>query len=129
MNIQFRPIDRVGCDNLGIAVRLGSWAEHAKPHHDFVLGAGAALRGHLVAVKEHINGDVGVDIIGGQFGLVGGGCDLVADTVGPMDVEVELLHVVEAHGQHLVYHNIGEGIHRVGLWARVELPCDGEVGG
>lgn len=129
MNLQFGSVDLVGGDDGAIAVRLGRWAEHAEPHHDFVLGAGAVLRLLLVAVEEHIDGDVGVDVIGGQFGLVGGGCNLVADAVGPVDVEVEFLHVVEADGQHLVHHDVGESIHRIGLWARVELPCDGEVGG
>jgi hypothetical protein len=70
-----------------------------RPHHDFESGGRGVQRGNVVAVDEHVEGNVGLGADGHEsFGLVGG-IGVSGRVHVPGTADVERLDVVQSAGQ------------------------------
>lgn len=109
---------------------LSSKTNHREPDHDFVLGQGTVLRGVLVGVEEHIEGDVGHQILRVVILQQRGWrlCDgLVSDTICPCEVDVDLLDGAQGLGQVVVDVDVGVSMHRLCLRPLGILPSNKEA--
>lgn len=103
-----------GCDDWLIgAERLSSRPNLGEPHHDFeacfrrVHGLG------LVWVQEHIEGDVGVDRVLLELIKISRRRRVVADTIGPLHIDVDGSYGLEHGREHAAVHlDVREGMDR-----------------
>lgn len=94
-----------------------------KPNHEFELGLGRVLSGRLIAVNKHIDSNVGVEIVGSKIREGRRRCGLIADAVGPFDVDVDFGNAVHSGGNDVgINLDVGESVYRVVLWATGILP-------
>lgn len=83
-----------------------------EPDHDFVRGIGSAPTESTVRAKEHIHTHVGVQASGRQFGRSRDGLVLIANSIVPVDVEVERGEGRQLDGQGVDAElRIGESVH------------------
>lgn len=133
MNIQGNAGNLLGVDDGiggGVSDGLGGGTERGEPDHDFDVGVLAVLGLLLVLVQEHIHGDVGVDVVGGELidvrvGLSG----RVAHGVRPLEVQRDGVDVADGGREDTgVDLDVREGVHGLVLVARREHPCHGPLG-
>lgn len=120
---QYCAIDGMVCNHtVRISDGIGRSAKSRKPHHDLELGSSTVLGGGLVAVKEHIDSNITLKGFAVECGEVSGLGYGVAHAVSPMEIEVDLLHLVKRHRQDIFDLNIWEGVDRLSLGTGIELP-------
>jgi hypothetical protein len=112
------------------AQRLSGKTILSQPNHDLMARQGLVGRLVHVLVEEHIDGYVAIEVAGHERVRVGDGGGVVADGIGPVDVNQQVLDLRnlqrEGGGHEL---GVGEGVHRRRRGALRVAPCCGEAEG
>lgn len=102
---------------------LSRTTKGCKPNHEFELGLGRVLSGRLIAINKHIDGHVGVETVGSKIRKGGGRCGLIADAVGPFEIDIDFGNAVNGGGQYVgINLDVGESVYGVVHWANGILP-------
>lgn len=130
IHLQCVAVQRLsGNRTCGKADGLSSRADGSKPNHKFVLGLGRVLGSRLVAVDEHVDGNVGVEVISCEVGETRGNSSLVTNTVGPLEVYVDLGDTANGCREYIAVDlDIGESVNWVILRSRGVLPRNHKLG-
>lgn len=109
---------------------MGRRANGSKPDHDFESSLFVVHRGIAVLIGKHINGNVGVDVVGCEGRRFACRRVVIAHDIFPLKVDVELLDRAELLGENLFELDVGESVHVVlSGGSRRVLPGDLERGG
>jgi len=81
-----------------------------------------------IVVEEHIDGYVAIEVASHERVRVRDGGGIVADGIGPVDVNEQIIDLGHLNGERGSYElGIGEGVHRRRIGALRVAPCGGEV--
>jgi hypothetical protein len=130
-NVQGGAVHRGGVGGRrGQTQRLRGKAVLPQPNHDLMARPRLIVRFGAVAVEEHINGYIAIEVAGDQRVRVRDGDRIVADGIGPVHINIQILDVGDEDGQGGGYElRVGEGMNRLVLRALRVLPGCGKVEG